>query len=71
MLQVLLLLGVQAGSGLVQHQHAGLGDHAACDLQAALVTIGQIAGFAVGELAQAHHVQPLECVVDLSCSARR
>jgi hypothetical protein len=28
-LQVFLLLRVQAGGGLVQHQHARLGDHAA------------------------------------------
>ena len=35
------------------------GDHAARDLQASLVAVGQVAGLAVGELAQAHEVQPL------------
>ena len=58
-LQIALFLRVQAGGRLVQHEQARLGDHAARDLQASLVAVGQVAGLAVGELAQAHEVQPL------------
>jgi len=64
-LQVLFLLRVQAGGGFVKHEHARLGDHAARDLQAALVAVGQVAGLAVDELAQAHHVQPVQGALDL------
>ena len=57
-LQLDLLLRVEAGRRLVEHQEARLGDHAARDLQAPLVPVRQRARRPVRDRRQPHPVEP-------------
>ena len=62
-LEVVGLLRVEAGGRLVEHEDPRAGHHAAGDLQASLLAIGEGAGAAVGELGKVDFLQPVRGVL--------